>query len=85
MVLLAMGDMAAGWKEYEWRWKLPRLDVRVDATADPGAHIGPVRMRKADTPVVARAEVLRQANEAAARDPEQVLAALTCRSKTSTS
>jgi Ti-type conjugative transfer relaxase TraA len=54
------------------------LDVRVDATAAyPGAHIGPVRMRKADSPAVARAEVLRQANEAAARDPEQVLAALT--------
>ena len=34
-------------------------------------------MRKADSPAVARAEVLRQANEAAARDPEQVLAALT--------
>jgi hypothetical protein len=54
------------------------LDVRVDATAAyPGVHIGPVRIRKADSPAVARAEVLRQANDAAARDPEQVLAALT--------
>ena len=34
-------------------------------------------MRKVDSPAVARAEALRTANEAAARDPEQVLAALT--------
>ena len=52
--------------------------MRVDATAvHPGEHIGPVRMRKIDSPAVARAEALRTANEAAARDPEQVLAALT--------
>ncbi len=54
------------------------IDVRVDATAaHPGEHIGPVRMRKVDSPAVARAEALRTANEAAARDPAQVLAALT--------
>ena len=54
------------------------IALRVDATAaHPGEHIGPVRMRKVDSPAVARAEVLRTANEAAARDPEQVLAALT--------
>ncbi len=54
------------------------IGVRVDATAaHPGEHIGPVRMRKVDSPAAARAEVLRAANEAAARDPEQVLAALT--------
>jgi len=53
------------------------IGVRVDATAaHPGEHIGPVRMRKVDSPA-ARAEVLRAANEAAAKDPEQVLAALT--------
>nr|WP_321983300.1 hypothetical protein [uncultured Lichenicoccus sp.] len=34
-------------------------------------------MRKVDSPAVERAEALRTANEAAARDPEQVLAALT--------
>ncbi len=34
-------------------------------------------MRKVDSPAVERAKVLRQSNEAAARDPEQVLAALT--------
>ncbi len=54
------------------------IGVRVDATAAyPGEHIGPVRMRKVDSPAAARAEVLRAANEQAARDPEQVLAALT--------
>jgi Ti-type conjugative transfer relaxase TraA len=54
------------------------IALRVDATAaHPGEHIGPVRMRKVDSPAVARAEALRTANEAAARDPEQVLAALT--------
>ncbi len=54
------------------------IELRVDATAaHPGEHIGPVRMRKVDSPAVARAEALRTTNEAAARDPEQVLAALT--------
>jgi len=54
------------------------IELRVDATgAHPGEHIGPVRMRKVDSPAVERAEALRTANEAAARDPEQVLAALT--------
>ncbi len=54
------------------------IELRVDAiAAHPGDHIGPVRMRKVDSPAAARAEQLRSANEAAARDPEQVLAALT--------
>jgi Ti-type conjugative transfer relaxase TraA len=54
------------------------IDLRVDPTAaHPGEHIGPVRMRKVDSPAVLRAEALRTTNEAAARDPEQVLAALT--------
>ena len=54
------------------------IALRVDATAaHPGEHIGPVRMRKVDSPAVERAEALRQSNEAAARDPAQVLAALT--------
>jgi len=54
------------------------LELRVDPTAaHPGEHIGPVRMRKVDSPAVTRAEALRTANEHAAKDPEQVLAALT--------
>jgi hypothetical protein len=50
----------------------------VDPTATYAAeHIGPVRMRRARSEIVERAERLRQANEMAARDPEQVLATLT--------
>ena len=67
------------WRQHQDRYFAEHgLLLRVDATAaHPGEHIGPVRMRKVDSPIVARAEVLRAANEAAARDPEQVLAALT--------
>ena len=67
------------WRAHQDRYFAEHgLELRVDvAAAHPGEHIGPVRMRKVDSPAVARAEVLRAANEAAARDPEQVLAALT--------
>jgi Ti-type conjugative transfer relaxase TraA len=67
------------WRAHQDRYFAEHgLELRVDTTAlHPGEHIGPVRMRKVDSPAVARAEVLRAANEAAARDPEQVLAALT--------
>ena len=52
--------------------------IRVDPAATHAQeHIGPVRMRKAGSEIVERAETIRQANEAAARDPEQVLATLT--------
>ena len=74
---------AEAWGE-TWRLHQDRyfqahgLALRVDATAlHPGAHIGPVRMRAVDSLAVARAEALRTANEQAARDPDQVLAALT--------
>src|SRR6201987_4588801 len=36
-----------------------------------------MRMRRAEAGIAERAELLRQANEAASRDPEQVLATLT--------
>ena len=74
---------AEAWGE-TWRMHQDRyfqehgIALRVDATAaHPGEHIGPVRMRKVDSPAVARAEALRTVNEAAAQDPVQVLAALT--------
>ena len=74
---------AEAWGE-TWRTHQDRyfqehgIELRVDATAaHPGEHIGPVRMRKVDSPAVARAEALRATNKAAARDPGQVLAALT--------
>ena len=67
------------WRAHQDRYFAEHgIELRVDATAvHPGEHIGPVRMRRVDSPAVARAEALRTANEAAARDPEQVLAALT--------
>jgi Ti-type conjugative transfer relaxase TraA len=67
------------WRAHQDRYFVEHgIALRVDATAaHPGEHIGPVRMRRVDSPAVARAEALRTANEAAARDPEQVLAALT--------
>jgi Ti-type conjugative transfer relaxase TraA len=79
----ALVTEAEAWGE-TWRVHQDRyfqehgIELRVDATAPhPGEHIGPVRMRKVDSPAVERAEMLRAANEAAARDPEQVLTALT--------
>ncbi len=67
------------WRAHQDRYFAEHgIELRVDATAaHPGEHIGPVRMRKVDSPAVERAEALRTANKAAARDPEQVLAALT--------
>jgi Ti-type conjugative transfer relaxase TraA len=67
------------WRAHQDRYFLEHgIALRVDATAaHPGEHIGPVRMRKVDSPAVVRAEALRTANEAAARDPKQVMAALT--------
>jgi Ti-type conjugative transfer relaxase TraA len=54
------------------------LEVRVDRCASfSQEHIGPVRMRRTGAEIVQRAETIRQANQEAARDPEQVLAALT--------
>ena len=67
------------WRAHQDRYFAEHgIALRVDAAAaHPGAHIGPVRMRKVDSPAMARAEGLRTANETAARDPVQVLAALT--------
>ncbi|WP_174513387.1 AAA family ATPase [Methylocella tundrae] len=74
------------WREHQDRYfREHGFSTRVDVAAiHPGAHIGPVRMRKPGSDLVARAEVLRQANEAAARDPAQVLEALTRNSATFT-
>ena len=67
------------WQAHQDRWFLEHgLGVRVDATAAvAGAHIGPVRMRAPGSAASERAAALRAANEDAARDPLQVLAALT--------
>jgi len=67
------------WREHQDRYfREHGLALRVDAPGPVGQeHIGPVRMRRAGSEILARAETIRQANQAAARDPEQVLAALT--------
>ena len=67
------------WRDHQNRYFQERgVDIDVDPTAaHPGQHIGPVRMRKAGAEILERAKEIRRANEAAARDPEQVLAALT--------
>jgi Ti-type conjugative transfer relaxase TraA len=67
------------WRDHQNRFFIHHgIDARVDPTATHAQqHIGPVRMRKADSAAGERAETLRQANQAAARDPDQVLATLT--------
>ena len=67
------------WRDHQNRYFVEHgIDARVDPVATHAQqHIGPVRMRRADSAAGERAETLRQANEAAARDPDQVLATLT--------
>jgi Ti-type conjugative transfer relaxase TraA len=67
------------WRDHQNRYfREHGIDLRVDPTATYAAeHIGPVRMRLVGSEIVERAERIRQANEAAARDPAQVLATLT--------
>ena len=53
------------------------LEIAVDPVAlYPGPHIGPVRLRIAGSEIVERAEEIRRADKAAARDPGQVLDAV---------
>ena len=67
------------WRDHQNRYfREHGIDLAVDPTAaHPAPHIGPVRMRVAGSEIVERAEQIRQANKAAARDPDQVLTALT--------
>ena len=67
------------WREHQDRYfREHGLEARVDPTATHAEeHIGPVRMRRTGAEIVERAETIRQANQAAARDPAQVLATLT--------
>ena len=67
------------WRDHQNRYFVEHgLGIRVDPAATHAQqHIGPVRMRRAGSEIVERAETIRQANNAAARDPEQVLATLT--------
>jgi Ti-type conjugative transfer relaxase TraA len=67
------------WREHQEQYfREHGIDARVDARATHAQeHIGPVRMRVTGAEIVERAETIRQANQAAARDPDQVLVALT--------
>ena len=67
------------WREHQDQYfREHGLEVRVNSCATHAQeHIGPVRMRRAGSEIVARAETIRQANQEAARDPAQVLATLT--------
>ena len=67
------------WREHQDRYfREHGLSARVDPTATHAEeHIGPVRMRRIGSEIVERAEIIRRANQEAARDPAQVLATLT--------
>ncbi len=67
------------WREHQDQYfREHGLETRVDARATHAQeHIRPVRMRVAGAEIVERAETIRRANQAAAADPDQVLAALT--------
>jgi hypothetical protein len=66
------------WRDHQNRYfREHGIDLQVDPTAPhPMPHMGPVRMRVAGSEIVERAEEIRRTNEAAARDPDQVLTAL---------
>ena len=67
------------WREHQDQYfREHGIETRVDARATHAQeHIGPVRMRVTGAEIVERAETIRRANQAAAADPDQVLAALT--------
>ena len=67
------------WREHQdCYFREHGIAARVDPVATHAQeHVGPVRMRRVGAEVVERAEAIRRSNEAAARDPAQVLAALT--------
>jgi Ti-type conjugative transfer relaxase TraA len=67
------------WREHQDQYfREHGIEARVDARATHAQeHIGPVRMRVTGAEIVERAETIRRANQTAASDPDQVLAALT--------
>jgi Ti-type conjugative transfer relaxase TraA len=67
------------WRDHQNRYfREHGLELTVDPiAAHPSPHIGPVRMRRAGSEIVERAEEIRRANQIAAHDPDQVLATLT--------
>jgi len=77
---VAEGDeWGALWRDHQDRYFLSHgLSARVDAAATHAQeHIGPLRMRAAESEANERAREIARANGEAARDPEKVLEALT--------
>ena len=72
-------EWGKSWREHQDRYFLAHgIDVRVDATATHAQeHIGPLRMRAAESEANERAKEIARANAEAARDPSKVLEALT--------
>jgi Ti-type conjugative transfer relaxase TraA len=72
-------EWGALWREHQDRYFLAHgFSARVDATATHAQeHIGPLRMRAAESEANERAREIARANSEAARDPEKVLEALT--------
>ena len=72
------------WREHQDRYFLAHgINVRVDATATHAQeHIGPLRMRVAESEANERAKEIARANAEAARDPSKVLEALTRKNAT---
>ena len=72
-------EWGALWREHQDRYFLSHgFSARVDATATHAQeHIGPLRMRAAESEANERAREIARANSEAARDPEKVLEALT--------
>jgi Ti-type conjugative transfer relaxase TraA len=72
-------EWGALWREHQDRYFLSHgFGARVDATATHAQeHIGPLRMRAAESEANERAREIARANNEAARDPEKVLEALT--------
>ena len=72
-------EWGALWREHQDRYFLAHgINARVDATATHAQeHIGPLRMRAAESEANERAKEIARANAEAARDPSKVLEALT--------
>jgi Ti-type conjugative transfer relaxase TraA len=72
-------EWGALWRDHQDRYFLSHgFSARVDATATHAQeHIGPLRMRAAESEANERAREIARANSEAARDPEKVLEALT--------
>lgn len=72
-------DIGDAWKDHQNAFFIEKnIDLKVDPIGIVSQeHLGPVRMRAHMSEAVERANLLKQANEEASRDPEQILKSLT--------